>query len=151
MEHISTVTGVVCVSVFAVSVLYSFGCFSATEKVVKFVISLYLLTVFIKSITDTRFEFKTNFNGLTAYSGSYTIDFTDIVLEETETNLEQTIKQRLDEKNISYKQISVHILEENEYLTADKIIVQCSEKDVGAVRECIKDMISDNTQVITGE
>ena len=40
MEHIAEITGTLCVAVVIMGILYNIGCFTATEKVIKFVISV---------------------------------------------------------------------------------------------------------------
>lgn len=150
MEKISEICGILCFTVITMNILYSFGFFPATEKVVKFVFSIFIVLTIIKAIqsTDTivfDFSFQQE-NGQ-----HYKEDFMEIVCDETEKKAEEIITKRLDEKNISYNYLSVHIMEQNDTLTADRIVIRCDNKDILSAEQCISDFVTEDTVIEIGE
>ena len=151
MEKIADVTGVLCISVFVMGIFYQLGGFEKTSKVIRFIVALYIIsTVF------TSFEY---FNYVPLEYDiivdkdiyDYDVDFYNSVIYKTKINLEEIIKNRLDEKNISYENVSVHILEQNGAVIADEIEIDCKASDTEAVYSCIDDMLTEDTKVIIGD
>lgn len=150
MEQIAANISVLCILVFVCGILYQLGCFSATEKVIKFIIAVYIVFFAVKSFAN--FNPKITLENYTQfYQEQNTQLFKVSLIDETEKNLEEIVKNRLEEKNISYKDISVHILEQNGNLTVDGIYIDCENKDKDAVYKCIEDMLSEHTNVFIGE
>ena len=58
---------------------------------------------------------------------------------------------RPNEKNISYNQISVHILEQNGVVSVDEISVEGTDADENDILDLITDMTDSETRVKTGE
>ena len=149
MEHIAEITGTLCVAVVIMGILYNIGCFTATEKVIKFVISVFIILTVIKSADIGAIRFDTQWKEESImYSNS--IDYKEYLISQTEKKLEDEIKNRLAEKNISYNHLSVHILEQNNLLTADRIVINCNA-DMSAVKEIVKDIITEDTEIVMGE
>ena len=46
----------------------------------------------------------------------------DYIIPAVQQEIESAIKNQLDEKNISYKDVNVHIIEQKEYIKIDKIV-----------------------------
>ncbi|MBQ6929214.1 MAG: hypothetical protein IJN27_02790 [Oscillospiraceae bacterium] len=86
-----------------------------------------------------------------SFENIYTEELNNEVLSKTEYELEQIIKKRLDEKNISYNQISVHILEQNGVVSVDEISVEGTDADENDILDLIADMTDSETRVKTGE
>ncbi|MBE6877617.1 MAG: hypothetical protein E7488_00405 [Ruminococcaceae bacterium] len=151
MEQIAKITGVVCISAFSMGVLYNIGHFPSVERGIKFVIAIYIILTCMKSAGNI--DMKSEFLPVKPYLATeeYAAELNNTVVEETQRKSEEIIKQRLSEKNISYNRVSVHILEQNGLLTAEKIIVSCDDKDVAAAEECIEDFITTGTEIIIGE
>ena len=57
MERIAEIIGTVCISVLVVTILYSISSFPSTEKVIKFVISIYIIINTVTVITDNKVDF----------------------------------------------------------------------------------------------
>lgn len=149
MEHIAEITGTLCVAVVIMGILYNIGCFTATEKVIKFVISVFIILTVIKSADIGTIRFDTQWKEESImYSNS--IDYKEYLISQTEKKLEDEIKNRLAEKNIAYNHLSVHILEQNNLLTADRIVVNCNA-DMSEVKEIVKDIITEDTEIVMGE
>ena len=150
MEQIAEITGILCVSSVVMGILYNTGCFGTTEKVIKFVISIYILVTVIDSFGRNRVDFGFDMKSQAYETYEYTHDYMEYLIAETEKELEKEIESRLSEKNISYNHISVHILEQNNNLTAGKIVADCNA-DEAAVREILQDIITEDTELVTGE
>ncbi len=151
MEQIAKITGVVCISVFSMGILYNLGHFPSMEKVVKFVIAIYIILTCFNAAANADIKFNLSSETINTLTEEYTADFTNIVIAETAKNAEEIIKQRLGEKNISYNHVSVHILEQNGFLAPDKIVINCDDRYITAAEECIKDFITADTEIIVGE
>lgn len=151
MEHIADMIGTVCVSVIAATIIYNFGSFPSMERIIRFVVSLYIISNSINILSGNRINFTYDFATRSMENYEISENFNTYVMSETELNLEEIIKNRLESKNISYKDIDLHILEQNSILTVDKITVVCSNSDVSEVMKAIEDMITKETMIIIGE
>ena len=61
--------------------------------------------------------------------------------------LEKIIKIRLDEKNISYNEISVHILEQNGNLIVKEINIDCTGNSKRDIYTCVEDIITKESKI----
>ena len=61
MERISDIIGVLCISVLVVTILYSISSFPSTEKVIRFVISIYIVVNAVSMFTDNKIDFGIDF------------------------------------------------------------------------------------------
>ena len=151
MEHLSDIIVTLCKIVIATGMLYSLGCFPATEKVVKFVIAVYIVYAALNTLNMPA---ELPVFSISDYKHSdlrNSEDFNVLIVQETQIRIENLIKQRLTEKNISYKSVSVHILEQNNLLTTQSVVIRCSNADIAAVRDCIKDLTTEDTKIDIGE
>lgn len=151
MEKITSMVGTLCICIFVTGILYNIGCFKVTEKTIKFVISIYILVITFKAAMDIKLDFSMNSINDISMEYQNTEDAKDIIIEQTQLDIENIIKNRLDEKNISYNSISVHILEQSNNITIDKIDIQCKPEYKKEVQNCIKDLLTENTVVVIGE
>lgn len=151
MDNLAKTIGILCVSVMAMGILYNLGSFAVTDKVIKFVISVYIIVAVFGSLKDVDFKVKTD--GIVA--DIYQQDMSDMLKSEiilqTEKDLTEIVKKRLEEKNISYNDISLHILEQNGSLEIKKIMIDCPETSKQAVLGCLQDLVTEDTQIVTGE
>ena len=114
MEQFIYKVGILCIFTMITGILIDLGCFPATEKIIKFIAAAYIVVSAVASFKSVQFDFELN-----NYDRQLTYELnTDVVkykiIEETETKLENIIKNRLDEKNISYNAVYLHILEQND-------------------------------------
>ncbi len=151
MAGIAKTVGVLCISVVAMRILYDLGNFKATEKTLKFVISLYIIATVFNSLKTTKLEFDIDVGSenQTYYHNSEVIK--NEIISQTEKELTELIKKRMSEKNISYNSISLHILEQNGSIVVDRIYIECSPYDKTSVMECIKDLTNEDTEIVIGE
>lgn len=150
MQQVAAVVGTLCMATFVMGLLYEVGSFDKTAKTIKYVIAIYITVTVIKGFDID--EIKTEIPEILQNTSEYTYNenFEKEVLRNTELGVETTIKNRLDEKNISYNQVSVHILEQNGNLTAGEITVKCEDIYRDAVLECISDISDENTKINIG-
>ena len=149
MEKIAHLTGVLCISVFVMGVFYQIGGFDKTARIIRFVTALCIISMVFKGIKEVDFMSFPH----SIYREEYDFEdsFYDGLIFETQLQLEELIKKRLAEKNISYNFVQVHILEQNGNLTAEEIIVICDKNCTDAVYNCISDMVTENTIITIGE
>ena len=151
MEQLQHMTGVMCILIMIVGIIKEVGSFSSTEKLIKLVAAVYIIVAFFKVINNSQQELSFNIDNnenLQIYNAE---QLKSDVMREAEIRLEQIVKNRLDEKNISYNSLSVHILEQNSNVVIDKIVIDCDSIYLTAVEECLYDLTSGNTKIITGE
>lgn len=151
MSDIAKIAGVLCMAVMAMGVLYDLGSFKVTDKTIKFVISVYILVTVFNALKGAKLEISTNelLQNISVEDNSGMLK--NEVVKQTEKELEEVIKNRLDEKKISYNDVSLHILEQNGSLIVSEIKIVCSDDMSQAAKECINDFITEETKVITGE
>ena len=151
MESLTAAAGVLCVSVFVVGILYEMGCFVATAKIIRFVTAIIITITVLKSFNSIdKIKIKTE-NYSDIYSNAYQQNLKEMIMENTRQELEKIIKSRLEEKNISYKSVKVHILEQNGNVTVDTIYIDCDKKSQTAVKQCIQDILAEDAKLVIGE
>ena len=151
MEGLTAAAGVLCVSVFVVGILYEMGCFVATAKIIRFVTAIIITITVLKSFNSIdKIKIKTE-NYSDIYSNAYQQNLNEMIIENTRHELEKIIKSRLEEKNISYKSVEVHILEQNGNVTVDTIYIDCDKKAQTAVKQCIQDILAEDAKLVIGE
>ena len=151
MEKIADVIGVLCISVFVMGIFYQLGGFEKTSKVIRFIVALYIISTVFTSFEYFKYVPLEYDIIVDKDIYDYDVDFYNRVIYKTKINLEEIIKNRLDEKNISYENVSVHILEQNGAVIADEIEIDCKASDTEAVYSCIDDMLTEDTKVIIGD
>jgi len=151
MEQLQHMTGVMCILIMIVGIIKEVGSFSSTEKLIKLVASVYIIVAFFKVINNSQLELSFNIDNKENLQIYNTEQLKSDVMREAEIRLEQIVKNRLDEKNISYNSLSVHILEQNSNVVIEKIVIDCDSIYLNAVEECLYDLTSGNTKIITGE
>ena len=151
MEKIADVIGVLCISVFVMGIFYQLGGFEKTSKVIRFIVALYIISTVFTSFEYFKYVPLEYDIIVDKDIYDYDVDFYNSVIYKTKINLEEIIKNRLDEKNISYENVSVHILEQNGAVIADEIEIDCKAGDTEAVYSCIDDMLTEDTKVIIGD
>lgn len=151
MESAALKIGSVCMLIFLVGILYEFGGFEKSKKAIKFVIALYITVAMIKSVQNVQLKINLPEDLDTSVDSEYVYDFKREVIARTQDNIEILIKKRLDEKKLSYNQVSVHILEQNGNLTASEIIIKSEGSSKDLIYECISDIADDETKIYIGE
>lgn len=153
MENIAKLIGTLCIASFVMGILTSFGQFAATEKVIRFVVSIFIIATLFKPFNAKEFTYKINFSEIKIEQPE-TIkqDVNALIMEKTKENLTELVKIRLRQKNISYIDLSVHILDQDGNLFIDKIIVTgCDELEREKIYTCLSDLISQETMLVLGE
>ncbi|MBR2028914.1 MAG: hypothetical protein IKA10_08025 [Oscillospiraceae bacterium] len=151
MEKTAYITGILCIAVFIMGLFYQLGGFEKTERIIRFVTAVCIVSMLFNSIRD--FELTPFIQGIQNETEQYNFEdsFYSSVISETQAELEDIIKKRLSEKNISYNSVEVHILEQNGNLTAGEIIVSCDKKYADTVYGCISDIATENTKINIGD
>ena len=151
MEKIADVTGVLCISVFVMGLFYQLGGFEKTARIIRFVVALCIISTAFNCFKNSEHILFSDDINIKGAKYDYDTEFYNSVISETEIELEKIIKTRLYEKNISYKEVDVHILEQNSLVAAEEVVIVCDDIYTEAVYDSIKDMITENTKVFIGE
>ena len=151
MEQLSKNIGMICVIIVVAGIVFELGKFKSTEKSIRFIIVVYIVVTVFKTFGASEWNIDyESYKADTHYAENSYI-FKDTVIFTAQQELEEIIKNRLNEKNISYNSVSVHILEQNGIAKTDKIYVQCDDDLKDDVFECIEDIIGEDTEIIIGE
>lgn len=151
MEKIADVTGILCISVFVMGLFYQIGGFEKTAKVIRFIVAICIISIVFTGFKDfMQFPFLNDIV-IEGYEYDYNDEFYNGVIYIAQEEIEKIIKSRLDEKNISYKDINVHILEQSGTVVADEITIICDNSNAEEVYENIKDILTEDTNLIIGE
>ena len=148
MEQLSETVGILCILIMVMGLLADIGSFPATEKIIRFITAIYIIVAFFKAFQTSDKEISINMpTQSNTYSNSEYLK--SEIISKTESELQYIIESRLEEKNISYNSVTVHILEQNSNLVAEEICIVCD--DEGAALECIEDIATKDTKIIIGE
>ena len=151
MQQIISVIGSVCILIMVTGILADLGSFPVMEKVIRFIIVIFLIVCIFKSFETTQINIETD-NFETKFVYEQNLDYLkEKIISETEKETQELIKNRLEQKNISYNWLSLHILEQNGNLIVKEIVIDCSESEKNEVYDCIKDVISNETEIKIGE
>lgn len=153
MEWISTLIGTLCISSFIMGILINFGKFESTQKVIRFVVSLFIVVTIFKPYSENDFSFDFDFSDISIENPDISSSIiNNMVIEKTKENLIELVKNRLKQKNISYIDLNVHILDQDGNLIIDKItIIGCDETQKEEINSCLSDLISRETKIVLGE
>ena len=151
MAQISKVAGMLCILIFAMGILYQLGHFEKTAKVIRFIIAIYILLALLKSFNGAKGELMVLTEEINIQQHNYQDELKNEIVKQTQQQLEIVIKNRLDEKNIAYNEVSVHILEQNGTVEIKRIKIVCQNDCKNTVENCIQDLLTDNTKIVIGE
>lgn len=150
MERIINTTGVVCVMIFCLGIFYEFGKFEKTAKIIKYIIAVVIVAEIFKSITHREMEL--NFNKIKSIEyNDYSEYLYNEIITQTQNEIENIIKERLQTQNISYRDISVNIIEQDSNITVEEIKIYGIKQNENKVYDCIADIVSENTKISMGE
>lgn len=132
MKSITQAIGVLCISGYIMGLLMNMVQITYTQKVVRMVVAMFIIITIFKPVR----ELAPNSLDAIAYGQNITVETGQNALENivtsAQTQIESTIKLRLDEKKIGYDNISVHIYEQEAGLTVSKIEVFGAEESLQA-------------------
>ncbi|MEG1778962.1 MAG: hypothetical protein RR162_05630 [Oscillospiraceae bacterium] len=153
MEVIARLIGTLCMASFIMSILMNFGKFEATEKVIRFVISIFIIVTIFKPYSIDNVLPSFDFTELTIEKQVVDQEaVNNLVIEKTRENLTELVKMRLRQKNISYIALELHILNQDGNLSIDKItLTGCKETQREKINRCLEDLIDNETKVILGD
>ena len=111
--------GKFCVFVYVFGMLFNIACNTSTQKSLRLLFVLYVIASVMNSFRFT--EFKLDIPSDKIYQENI-VKSSDYIIPALQQEFENKIKNQLYDKNISYKNVMVHIIEQKEYIKIDKII-----------------------------
>lgn len=151
MEQIYNAVGVLCLTSVAAGLLHNMGSFASTEKLIRFVCVMCITVTMFSASDIAEFEFDGLIYSQQTDDKENIYNLKEIIITETEYETGELIKNRLDEKNIGYDYVFVHILEQSGEIVPVKIEIGCADADTVSIKECIKDLTTEQTVLIIGE
>ena len=118
MESIFKIIGTLCLCGYITGLLMNFTTVTYTQKAVRLVCALYIITTVIMPIGTADFDFSAE---EFAEKSALQQQAEEYVLSTAEDNMENDIKNLLDVKNISYTQLNVHINKQKDSLAVGSV------------------------------
>ena len=111
--------GKFCILVYLLGMLLSVTGSPLTQKSLRLLLVLYIIAVILNSFRTTSWQIDMSLNKITEGENFTSSDY---IIPAVQQEIEDAIKNQLDEKNISYKDVNVHIIEQKEYIKIDEIV-----------------------------
>ncbi len=119
METIIKSVGILCTTAYLTGILTNFIPMDFTVKAIRLTVAVYILTSLLIPAGNLDFEY-----GLSdVIVEDYTEKAREYVTHQTEIQLENSISKQLDEKNIAYNSVNVHIHKQNDMMEIEKIYI----------------------------
>ncbi len=119
METIIKSVGMLCTTAYLTGILTNFIPMDYTAKAVRLAVAVYILSSLLIPAVALDYEY-----GLSdVIVEDYTEKAREYITRQTELQLENNISKQLDEKNIAYNSVNVHIHKQNERLEIEKIYI----------------------------
>lgn len=119
MDTVFKFTGSLCTTVYILGLLFNLTDISYTQKTIRLTIAVYIIVNILMPLKNLEL----NFDFTDSISDS-TIEISaeDYVISQAEKNMKQSIISQLNDKNISYSDISVHINKQSNSVYIDNIV-----------------------------
>ncbi len=140
MESVFKSVGILCICGYVSGILLNISSYNPTEKAIRLVAALYIITTIVSPIKHISFNdsFINNFSEYTEKN-----DIAQFVIQEAVYSLENTTREKLDRKNISYSSVKVHIHEQGNSLNLDKIeIIGTNRRQHSQIYELLEDTVT---------
>lgn len=149
MESIFKVIGTLCITAYIVGLVSNMTEVNDTGKAVRLVCVLVILSSFL---TKGEIEEITYNNIFETYSNvDIQMSTVEYIMESVKENIENEIKKELDEKNICYTDVFVHIYKQSNKFKIEKIIIYgVNSREKQYASEIINN-IAENENIIYGD
>ena len=111
--------GKFCVFIYVFGMLFNIVCNTSTQKSLRLLFVLYVIATVLNSFRFT--EFKLDIPSDKIYQENISKS-SEYIIPAVQQEIESIIKNQLYDKNISYKDVKVHIIEQKEYIKIDRIV-----------------------------
>ncbi len=141
MKSVYSYIGSICLLIYIIGILFNLIKIKHTNKIMQTVLGLVLLLNIISPIYNQ--EFYIDINSLEVQSMQIDKgENEEYIIENAKLILENEIKEELNQKNIAYNDVTVHIHKENENFLIKEISINGSEE---AEKETVIDILSEYT------
>ena len=119
MDTVLKFTGSLCTTVYILGLLFNLTDISYTQKTIRLTIAVYIIVNILMPLKNLELNFD-----FTDSISDFTIEISaeDYVISQAERNMKQSIISQLNDKNISYSDISVHINKQSNSVYIDNIV-----------------------------
>lgn len=119
MDTVFKFTGSLCTTVYILGLLFNLTDISYTQKTIRLTIAVYIIVNILMPLKNLELNFD-----FTDSISDFTIEISaeDYVISQAERNMKQSIISQLNDKNISYSDISVHINKQSNSVYVDNIV-----------------------------
>ena len=133
--------GLLCLYGYVTGLILNIIDVSYTGKAIRLVVVLYIISNVITPLKTVELKIDTDIfpaeNKVADESERY-------ILTETAKKIEQIICSRLDEKNISYTTVDVHINEEEDGFNISDITIYGASTDIMNIKRFLNDIVSED-------
>ncbi len=147
MDRIIKAIGVLCMCGYITGLLVQFVPVNKTEKSIRLVVTLYIISVVLSPVS-----FESGYEG-TVIPDISTVqaDSSIYVIDALETETEKILSERLQEKNICYTGLNVHINKQTDKLYIDNILIYGADSEnMEKARAALSDVLS-SEKIISGD
>ena len=148
MDIIIRMIAVLCLCSYVMGLLIQFVPVNQTEKSIKLVVTLYLIaSVFSPMEYKTDYIFEKDMLSMSDIYNNSEEYVTFAIKEETE----RTLSRLLDEKNICYTDVDVHINKQTDKLCISQVVIYGADSDnMAAARDALTDIVT-GEKIISGD
>jgi len=147
MEKIVKVIGALCMCGYITALLVQFVPVNKTEKSIRLVVTLYIISVSLSPISIDYDYPKPFLPEISTVQEDSEIYFNDLLKAETE----KILSDRLTEKNICYTGMDVHINKQTDKLYIDSILIcGADSENIEKARAALSDVLSPD-RIISGD
>ncbi len=148
MESVIKTIGTLCIIAFTLGVMTNLIPTAKTEKAIKTVFTIYLLFFVISLFTDTNFDIIAD--NITDNT-DITIQSEDYILDKAKSNIEENIKEILQQKNIAYKDVRLHINKQTDNISVGSIEISGTDINQHSIIYNLLSDIAEKENIILGE
>ncbi len=151
MDNIYSYIGNLCLVIYIIALLFDLIKIKETNKILQTVLGLVLILNIFYPLN--KIDTQSVFNSLEFYSITVNEEEnTELIIENAKLLIENDIKKTLEEKNISYNDVSLHIHKENgSFLIKEINIYGSDEERKEEILKLLSDIVNEDVIFFRGE
>ena len=152
MKNITQWVGVLCISCYVMGLLLNLVQLSHTQKVTRLLVAMFIIITIFRPFSQKDFFSLDGYEYTSQdYNISVALNAVDTIIKQAQKNLEQTIKSQLDQQNLCYENIFVHIYEENGSLNINSVEIQgVLDEEKNAIYKALSNIVAQDKIILGG-
>ncbi len=151
MQDIYSNIGSLCLAIYIIGILFNLIKIKHTNKIMQTVLGLVLILNILSPFQKIDLDLIIETFAISEIEMD-TQESIDFVIENASLVIKNDIENLFNEKNIAYKDVSVHIYKENENFFIKEISIYGSEDDEKSkIIELLKEIVNEECVIFRGE